>query len=1307
MVVDVNGVVGLVDMDGTASSYGFSGSDISSSEYEDQITVAAYWDDLEAHVDQAPEIRVADIMTNDMRYCVIEYRNIGFHATFENDADKATFQVVIPQSTTNSIFVQYLHLEDGFTGRSATVGFRGGAHMHVLVSYNEAGRISAGDVLSYSGLGSSLVAADTDGDGLNDSLEVNLGCSPSDPDTDHDGLPDGWEHGHGLNPLSSVGTDGADGDQDGDGLSNRQESLHSSNPNNADTDGDGLTDLGEIGGVVPISFPWLEFSDETDITGLFPSADDSCVKVPLAMSLTIEGVSVTNLTIDVNGLVYFHAPDYTGTIGSSPYPDDLESTCLNSDTMALAPFWNDMEIVTNHPASKILIGSASSGTNQYCLVEFRDMKTSAPTNLPLSRISFQVAIPRGGTDRVFARYGGALEGMLDSSDVRVGVQGFGGRRRHAYRSATSGVVRSGFSLAFVPGTGTSPSAVDTDGDGLSDSGELTSHTNPLQPDTDGDGLHDGWEVAVGYNPLVDNAADDDSSNDPGGDPDGDGLKNKDECTWDTHPLRVDTDGDGVSDSVEVAQSSDPADVSDEGRAGSRALVRVNFGDPSSSCSEKYRIVMSPVGSAGEGPSPRALEWVNAEYGKCEEVLAPLVRGVDYRVRMFHAGTIEEDRPDYDYRLTITPKPGTGVLIRDPDGLIAEFDDTSDVFAGSGKVAIIKVIDAALCADYDRNGVIDDADGRALKSGAILRHWLNDDDDDGDVAEPDSDDLEQGWSANHRNSRIDGRCDLLDFTPVHLDIRNVLDELGDYSGLTFKLVQADEAVKVAWTALTKSNARSFLTQDEVCYGPTLDTHAHESPVAHVKSSGVKIPRPFILQMAGNENKGVVLLEGVDPTTKPLRLEIYEKDRLCFSSEMPLSISLVEDMYRRVSLRNFVCPSSVSAPDNNPDAADAKNVVFLHGFNVDEEGARAWHAEMFKRLWQSGANMKFWGVTWKGDGGKVTKSYYHTNVQNALTTGDGLKTLVNTQLGTNTVVMAHSLGNMVVSRAIQKGMNVEKYFMFNAAIASEAFNGSLQNTSSANINFVPQAWRDYPSETWSARWNELFAGDPSDDRNLLKWKNQFTNILSKTTIYNYYSTGDEVFELSKDVPGMFTGVLYLDWPVINTEFPYVHFEDVISITLERHAWQKQECLKGVNFVAGTTTAGWAFHCIYDDQKEQMVPAYSPSDATNLVVTGSITNNPVFKRLPSEMFQSSIPQAKQDEIIAYAIPALSSPIGAVAIDNCSNVNFNEDPDSPNVLMRPNGWGRSDPVYGNRWLHSDIKDMAYYYVYKLFLDFRGRGGF
>ena len=82
-------------------------------------------------------------------------------------------------------------------------------------------------------------------------------------------------------------------------------------------------------------------------------------------------------------------------------------------------------------------------------------------------------------------------------------------------------------------------------------------------DTDGDGLPDAWEVQYGLKP--DNA---NGVNGANGDPDRDGLVNGDEYANGTDPRKADTDGDGLPDLWEVENLTNPlAAGGDDGALG--------------------------------------------------------------------------------------------------------------------------------------------------------------------------------------------------------------------------------------------------------------------------------------------------------------------------------------------------------------------------------------------------------------------------------------------------------------------------------------------------------------------------------------------------------------------------------------------------------------------------------------------------------------------------------------------------------------------------------------------------------------------
>ncbi len=91
---------------------------------------------------------------------------------------------------------------------------------------------------------------DSDGDGIPDAYEEQIGTDPHSKDSDEDGIEDGAEVIMDLNPLSDDtdgdGTPDAQEDDDGDGLTLQEEFNHGTYPWSDDSDVDGISDWEEI-----------------------------------------------------------------------------------------------------------------------------------------------------------------------------------------------------------------------------------------------------------------------------------------------------------------------------------------------------------------------------------------------------------------------------------------------------------------------------------------------------------------------------------------------------------------------------------------------------------------------------------------------------------------------------------------------------------------------------------------------------------------------------------------------------------------------------------------------------------------------------------------------------------------------------------------------------------------------------------------------------------------------------------------------------------------------------------------------------
>ncbi len=308
-----------------------------------------------------------------------------------------------------------------------------------------------------------IANADWDGDGLINSWEWRLGLNPNDPDTDNDGIPDGNEDadGDGLTNLQEIvtyGTDPLDWDTDDDGLGDGWEAQYGLNPRDTDTDNDGILDPDED----PDGDGLTNLQEQAKGTNpLDPDSDDDGLTDGDEVS---RGTDPLDPDSDNDGLT---DGQEVNTYGTNPLDADTDGDGL----------------------------SDGAEVNTY------------------------------GTNPLLADSDG--DSLNDGAEVNT--------------------------------YGTNPLDPDSDEDGLSDGAEIAVGTNPLDPDSDDDGLRDGFEVAYGAGPLnpLNPDSDDNGVGDADEDPDGDTLTNLQEQAIGTNPLRWDTDGDGHPDHGEVYAGSDP------------------------------------------------------------------------------------------------------------------------------------------------------------------------------------------------------------------------------------------------------------------------------------------------------------------------------------------------------------------------------------------------------------------------------------------------------------------------------------------------------------------------------------------------------------------------------------------------------------------------------------------------------------------------------------------------------------------------------------------------------------------------------
>jgi len=583
-------------------------------------------------------------------------------------------------------------------------------------------------------------------------------------------------------------------------------------------------------------------------------------------------------------------------------------------------------------------------------------------------------------------------------------------------------------------------------------------------------------------------------------------------------------------------------------------------------------------------------------------------------------------------------------------------------AEDAAVQRITAVDPPLMADITRDGAIDAADVAACVAGRVFRYWINEDTDKGDYVGHIS-----GSVPNASDLVVNGRLDLVNLFPVKLDLKPFIDAWG--SAATFKISAPDGSFNFCGVDVAPSAAGTIQTND--VYTTTGDP-LYAADLTEVEYEGVDItPSDYL----GNNNEpGVLAFESL-VAGRQLTLAVFFGDMMVLQFPLPAHFSSVRDMYRWYNGRHFSGQSEgrssmLGEPSNNPFGLEnVKTLVFLHGANVSEADAEKWGDTLFKRLWLAGFKANFINVDWRGDIG--SKANYHQNASNAFEVATQLAPVLSALPGEK-VIMAHSLGNMVVSSMIQDHrLQVSKYIMCNSAVPAEAYDASV---SLRVPQLVHPDWEEYPTVSWAATWYTLFANDPDDDRKFLGWPGRFSNVAQYAV--NFYSTGDEVLELASNNnlwPG--TGV----WG---------------DNTWGHLSWHKQELFKGSGIGVGGGATDWSGWNIEENMLG--VNKISVQDALQMGAEDFKTNT-VFYCYLSSMNSTNIPLLVRGAHLAQGIPALTPAAGRVAFGGAGMEQRSINCDDTSHISRPNVWPNLSD-YPGHWRHSDMKDIAYFFNFKFY---------
>ncbi len=409
-----------------------------------------------------------------------------------------------------------------------------------------------------------VASGDCDNDGLSNGDEESQQTDPENPDTDGDGVNDGQEVIDSTSPLDACdpsATAVPSGDCDGDGLSNGDEdTIHNTNPLDVDTDGDGFNDDTEVGtGSNPLDpcdpdplAPGCTTSPDGDGDGI-SDADEILNNTDENDPCDPSPTAIPTGDCDGDGLTNI---DEVNVHATNPLNPDSDGDGVDDDVELSSPVSDPNDPCDPNPSFGGCDQDNDGLTNDEEVVEGTDPTDADSDDDGLSdgtEVSGNVTDPNDPDTDDDGICDGPVDVLPDcTSGGDVDSDGDGLTDSEENQQGSNPTDPCDPNPFAI-------TAGDCDSDGLNNADEFDAGSDPLNPDTDGDSLNDGAEILGGSSPL-----DPCDPNPSAGqcDQDNDGLTNDVENGIGTNPELADSDNDGFNDGDEINQGSDPMNECD-------------------------------------------------------------------------------------------------------------------------------------------------------------------------------------------------------------------------------------------------------------------------------------------------------------------------------------------------------------------------------------------------------------------------------------------------------------------------------------------------------------------------------------------------------------------------------------------------------------------------------------------------------------------------------------------------------------------------------------------------------------------------